>query len=72
MQNDPQSPVSVILGVDTHHVHVDAVISQAGKLLSTRIIQTNPTGIWNCLIGLNLLGFSNEPALKEPEPMVPR
>lgn len=45
MQNDLQSPESVILGVDTHlDVHVGAVISQAGKLLGTRIIQTTQTG----------------------------
>ncbi|MXE50886.1 IS110 family transposase, partial [Escherichia coli] len=42
MQNNFQSPESVILGVDTHlDIHVGAVISQAGKLLGTRIIQTN-------------------------------
>jgi transposase len=45
MQNDLQSPESVILGVDTHlDVHVGAVISQSGKLLGTRIIQTTHTG----------------------------
>ncbi len=45
MRNDLQSPESVILGVDTHlDIHVGAVISQAGKLLGTRIIQTNQTG----------------------------
>lgn len=45
MQNDLQSSESVILGVDTHlDVHVGAVISQAGKLLGTRIIQTTQTG----------------------------
>ena len=45
MQNNFQSPESVILGVDTHlDIHVGAVISQAGKLLGTRIIQTNQIG----------------------------
>lgn len=45
MQNGLQSPESVNLGVDTHlDVHVGAVISQAGKLPSTRIIQTTQTG----------------------------
>ncbi|HFK1202678.1 TPA: transposase [Klebsiella aerogenes] len=45
MQNDVQSPETVILGVDTHlDIHVGAVISQAGKLLGTRIIQTSQTG----------------------------
>jgi transposase len=45
MQNDIQSPETVILGVDTHlDIHVGAVISQAGKLLGTRIIQTSQTG----------------------------
>lgn len=45
MQNDLQSSESVILGVDTHFdIHVGAVISQAGKLISTRIIQTNRRG----------------------------
>lgn len=45
MQNDIQSPETVILGVDTHlDIHVGAVISQAGKLLDTRIIQTSQTG----------------------------
>ncbi|EIV4412002.1 transposase [Salmonella enterica] len=45
MQNDRQSSETVILGVDTHlDVHVGAVISQAGKLLGTHIIQTNQAG----------------------------
>lgn len=45
MQNDHKSSESVILGVDTHlDIHVGAVISQAGKLLGTHIIQTNQTG----------------------------
>lgn len=45
MQNDHQSYESVILGVDTHlDIHVGAVISQAGKLLGTHIIQTNQAG----------------------------
>ena len=45
MQNDRQSSETVILGVDTHlDIHVGAVISQAGKLLGTHIIQTNQTG----------------------------
>lgn len=45
MQNDHQSSESVILGVDTHlDIHVGAVISQAGKLLGTHIIQTKPSG----------------------------
>ncbi|ENY9072706.1 transposase, partial [Salmonella enterica] len=45
MQNGLQSPESVNLGVDTHlDVHVGAVISQAGKLPGTRIIQTTQTG----------------------------
>lgn len=35
----------MILGIDTHlDIHVGAVISQAGTLLGTRIIQTNQTG----------------------------
>ena len=45
MQNDRQSSETVILGVDTHlDIHVGAVISQAGKLLGTHIIQTNQAG----------------------------
>ncbi|HFD9223389.1 hypothetical protein L2D25_22345 [Salmonella enterica subsp. enterica serovar Muenchen] len=45
MQNGLQSPESVNLGVDTHlDVHVGTVISQAGKLPGTRIIQTTQTG----------------------------
>ena len=45
MQNDRQSSETVNLGVDTHlDIHVGAVISQAGKLLGTHIIQTNQTG----------------------------
>jgi len=45
MQNDHQSSESVSLGVDTHlDIHVGAVISQAGKLLGTHIIQTNQSG----------------------------
>lgn len=45
MQNDRQSFETVILGVDTHlDIHVGAVISQAGKLLGTHIIQTNQAG----------------------------
>lgn len=45
MQNDIQSPETVILGVDTYlDIHVGAVISLAGKLLDTHIIQTNQTG----------------------------
>lgn len=40
-----QSPETVILVVDTHlDIHVGAVINQTGKLLGTRIIQTNQTG----------------------------
>lgn len=32
MQNDRQSPETVILGVDTHlDIHVGAVISQSGR-----------------------------------------
>lgn len=45
MQNGLQSSESAILGVGTHlDIHIGAVISQAGKLPSTRIIQTNQTG----------------------------
>ncbi len=45
MQNDRQSSETVILGVDTHlDIDVGAVISQAGKLLGTHIIQTNQAG----------------------------
>lgn len=45
MQNDRESSETVILGVDTHlDVHVGAVISQAGKLPGTHIIQTNQAG----------------------------
>lgn len=52
MQNDHQSCESVILGVDTHlDIHVGAVISQAGKLLGTHIIQTIKLVIWNYLTG---------------------
>ncbi len=41
----PAAPESVILGVDTHlNVYVGTVISQAGKLLGTCIIQTTKTG----------------------------
>ena len=53
MQNDIQSPETVILGVDTHlDIHVGAVISQAGKLLGTRIIQTSRTGYQELILSM--------------------
>ncbi|MGC6031487.1 hypothetical protein [Enterobacter kobei] len=56
MQNDHQSSESVILGVDTHlDIHVGAVISQAGKLLGTHIIQTNQSGYLELLISAQSL-----------------
>ncbi|XRA24149.1 hypothetical protein MRL31_04180 [Morganella morganii] len=72
MQNDRQSPETVILGVDTHlDIHVGAVISQAGKLLGTHIIQTNQAGYLELLDWYVLSGASNEQASKEQEYMVP-
>lgn len=54
MQNYRQSSENLTLGVDTHlDIHVGAVISQAGKLLGTHIIQKNQSGYlelldWAC------------------------
>lgn len=71
MQNNFQSPESVITGVDTHlDIHVGAVISQAGKLLGTHIIQTNQIGYQELFDWAKSLEFSNEQVLKEPELMV--
>lgn len=45
MKNHPSFNDSVILGVDTHlDIHVDAVLSYDGKLLGTKVIQTNKAG----------------------------
>lgn len=72
MQNGLQSPESVILGVDTHlDVHVGVVISQVNCLVPA-LFRPLKLAIWNCLSGLNLLGFLSELALKEPELMVLR
>ncbi|MCV9880296.1 IS110 family transposase [Brenneria sp. KBI 447] len=45
MKNHPSFNDSVILGVDTHlDIHVGAVLSYDGKLLGTKVIQTNKAG----------------------------
>jgi transposase len=45
MKNHHSFNDSVILGVDTHlNIHVGAVLSYDGKLLGTKVIQTNQVG----------------------------
>ena len=45
MKNHHSLNDSVILGVDTHlDIHVGAVLSYDGKLLGTKVIQTNQVG----------------------------
>lgn len=45
MKNHHSFNDSVILGVDTHlDIHVGAVLSYDGKLLGTKVIQTNQVG----------------------------
>lgn len=73
MQNDIQSPETVILGVDIHlDIHVGAVISQAGKLLGTRIIQTNQTGYQELLDWAQSFGILKRAGIEGTELMVPR
>lgn len=58
MQNDRESSETVIPGVDTHlDVHVGTVISQAGKLPGTHIIQTNQAGYLELLDWARSLGI---------------
>jgi len=65
MQNDRQSSERVILGVDTHlDIHVGAVISQAGKLPGTHIIQTNQAGYLELLDWASSFGILEQAGIE--------
>lgn len=68
MKKDLQSHKNLLLCVDSH---LDVPFGAVFSLVLVLFIQIKQV-IWNFLIGLNLLEFTNELASNEPEPMMPR